>query len=83
MPRILGFKEIAGDVYVKLDITKESSPVHLYTDHEYQAELSKVEGVERSRCVRIINAARSGEVDSDLRCIRSWIEGGEEPPQTE
>jgi hypothetical protein len=37
MPRILGFKEIDGEMYVRLDITKESSPVHLYTDDEYQA----------------------------------------------
>lgn len=36
---------------------------------------------ERQRCVDILNAARSGAIDSDLRCIRAWIEDGSEAPK--
>ena len=32
---------------------------------------------ERKRCADILNAARSGVIGGDLRCIRSWIESGE------
>lgn len=36
---------------------------------------------ERQRCIDILNAARSGAIYSDLRCIRSWIEDGSEAPK--
>lgn len=36
---------------------------------------------ERARCVAIVNAARFGEIDGDLRCIRSRIESGEAFPE--
>lgn len=32
---------------------------------------------ERQRCIDIINAARNGLIDSDLRAIRSRIESGD------
>jgi len=35
---------------------------------------------ERERCIAIVNAARSCEIDSDLRCIRNWIESGDATP---
>jgi hypothetical protein len=34
---------------------------------------------ERERCVAIINLARTGEIDTDLRAIRSRIESGDTP----
>ena len=36
---------------------------------------------ERARCARIIDAARSGEIDSDLRSIKSRIESGADFPE--
>jgi len=36
---------------------------------------------ERGRCVAILNAAREGEIDNDLRAIRSWIASGATTPQ--
>ena len=36
---------------------------------------------ERARCERIINAARCGEIDSDLRCIKSRIMSGSAYPE--
>ena len=39
-------------------------------------EMEKAVSAERGRCIAIINAARSGEVDQDLRSIRSMIECG-------
>lgn len=44
-------------------------------------ELEKGVPAERQRCVDILNAARSGAIDSDLRCIRAWIHGGNEAPK--
>lgn len=32
---------------------------------------------ERKRCVDIINLARTGDIDTDLRAIRSRIQGGD------
>lgn len=42
------------------------------------------EGVkaERARCVAIVNAARFGNIDGDLRSIRSRIESGEDFHET-
>jgi hypothetical protein len=37
--------------------------------------------IERDRCVAIINLARTGEVDTDLRAIRSRIQGGDTPDE--
>lgn len=31
---------------------------------------------ERARCAEVVNAARNGEMDTDLRSIRSMIESG-------
>lgn len=31
---------------------------------------------ERERCTRVVNAARAGDLDSDLRSIRHYIESG-------
>jgi hypothetical protein len=36
---------------------------------------------ERARCERIINAARCGEIDGDLRCIKSRITSGDDFPE--
>jgi hypothetical protein len=79
MPRILEFKEIDGALWVKLDIDLATTPqpIGLYTPDE-EAGLIKEE---RARCVAIVNAARSGEIDSDLRCVRSRIESGEPFPE--
>lgn len=43
--------------------------------------VSNVLDDERARCARIINAARIGEIDGDLRSIRSRIESGDEFPE--
>lgn len=37
MPRIMEMKEIDGAMWARLDLTKEQSPVHLYTDAEVVA----------------------------------------------
>lgn len=34
---------------------------------------------ERKRCTAVVNAARHGEIDTDLRSIRSCIEDGYQP----
>lgn len=39
-------------------------------------ELRRVREGERKRCAQIIMAARTGEVDTDLRAIKSMIESG-------
>lgn len=36
---------------------------------------------ERKRCVAIINAAREGEIDADLRSIRARIDRGDQFPE--
>jgi hypothetical protein len=33
---------------------------------------------ERDRCERIVQAARNGDIDSDFRCIASWIRSGDQ-----
>lgn len=38
---------------------------------------------ERDRCLRIVHAARMGEIDGDFRCIASRIRSGEPYPETE
>lgn len=37
---------------------------------------------ERARCVDVVNAARNGEIDTDLRSIRSCIEEGYIPKES-
>lgn len=75
MPKILGLKKIDGAIWVKLDIDPavDPSPVYLHDEADKQAII----GEERVRCIGIINAARIGNIDSDLRAIRSWIESGD------
>jgi hypothetical protein len=45
------------------------------------ALVSNILDDERARCERIINAARCGEIDGDLRCIKSRIMGGDDFPE--
>ncbi len=56
----------------------DSMGVELTTDI-CKAAAEVAVSIERERCIAIINSARNGDIDTDLRAIWSWIEGGDMP----
>lgn len=43
--------------------------------------MDHIQAYERARCVAIVNAARSGEIDGDLRCLISRMTSGDPFPE--
>lgn len=59
MPRIMELKEIDGAIWAKLDVdlSKDSSPAHLYTDEEYRASQNSL----IEECARAVDESRTVE----------------------
>lgn len=45
------------------------------------AAMEAARDAERKRCIAIVSAARFGEIDGDLRCLISRMEGGKPFPE--
>lgn len=68
MPKIAELKEIDGHLWARVELL-EPQPVHMLTDDEVHA----IRKDERMACVDVLQQARKGEIDGDLRSIIARI----------